>query len=308
VIGLSIEKSDYIWLNGMFVPWDEAKTHVLDHGLHYGTGIFEGIRAYETQDGNSAVFRLDEHIERLFKSARILRMVIPYDQKKIKNVIVETVRKNKLKECYIRPLVWYGYRELGLRARELPVNAMVAVWGWSKYLEKEGVNTKISTWMRNHPNSFPSEAKIVGGYINSVLATEEARIAGYDEAILLDNRGFISEGPGENIFIVENEKILTPPPNASILRGITRHTVIVIARELRYTVNEVDINRSRLYNADEAFFTGTAAEITPIYDVDGRKIGSGKTGPITKKIQEKYYAIVRGKNQQYKRWLTYLYD
>ena len=232
VIGVSMEKSEYIWFNGKFVPWDEAKTHVLDHGLHYGTGVFEGIRAYKTHDGNTAVFRLEEHVERLVKSAKALRMSFPYSREEIKGIIVETIRKNRLEECYIRPLAWYGYRELGLRARDLPVNLMVAVWRWEKYLGKEGVRAKISTWVRNSPNSFPNEAKICGGYVNAVFASEEARNAGYDEAIMLDLRGFIAEGPGENLFIVEKERLLTPPLHVSILPGITRDAVITLAQDL----------------------------------------------------------------------------
>lgn len=303
-----MEKSEYIWLNGKFVPWDEAKTHVLDHALHYGTGVFEGIRAYETEDGNSAVFRLDAHVERLFNSAGALQMTVPHSQKQIEEIIVETVRKNRLKECYIRPLAWRGYRELGLHAQDSPVNFMVAVWTWGRYLGSEGVKTKISTWIRNSPNSFPNGAKIVGSYVNSVLAAEEARAAGYDEAILLDCRGLIAEGPGENLFIVKNGRLLTPPLHASVLPGITRATIMDLAHDLGLEAKEVDITKNTLYNADEAFFTGTAAEVTPIYEVDDRKIGNGKTGPITKKIQGVYSTVIRGKNQRYKHWLTYVYE
>jgi len=305
---MSIEKSEYIWFNGIFESWDKAKTHVLDHGLHYGTGIFEGIRAYETKDGNSVVFRLEEHVERMFRSAKMLGITIPYNEEKVKEVIVETVRKNGLRESYIRPLVWYGYRELGLHARDLPVNVIVATWRWENYLKKEGVRAKISTWVRNNPNSFPNEAKIAGSYVNAILATNEARAAGYDEAIMLDHRGFVSEGPGENLFIAENGKLLSPPLSASILPGITRDTVMVLARDLGYEVKEIDINRSRLYNADEAFFTGTAAEVVPICEVDDRKIGSGKIGPITRRIQDEFLAVVKGERQQYKHWLTYVYQ
>jgi len=305
---MPIEKSEYIWFNGTFVSWDEAKTHVLDHGLHYGSGVFEGIRAYETKDGNSAIFRLKEHVERMFRSARVLGMMIPYSEEKVREAIAETIRKNGLKDAYIRPLAWYGYGELGVHARNLTVNAVVATWRWGKYLGKEGVRTKISTWIRNNPNSFPNEAKITGGYVNATLATNEARIMGYDEAIMLDYRGFVSEGPGENLFIVENGGLLTPPISASILPGITRDTVMVLARDLGYEIKEVDMNRNKLYNADEAFFTGTAAEVIPIYEVDDRKIGSGKTGPITKRIQEEFFAVVRGGRRQYKHWLTYVYE
>jgi len=305
---LPIEKSEYIWFNGTFVSWDEAKTHVLDHGLHYGSGVFEGIRAYETKDGNSAVFRLKEHVQRMFRSARVLGMMIPYSEEKVREAVVETIRKNGLKDSYIRPLVWYGYGELGVHARNLPVNVVVAAWRWGKYLGKEGIRTKISTWIRNNPNSFPNEAKITGSYVNATLATNEVRIAGYDEAIMLDYRGFISEGPGENLFIVEKGRLLTPPISASILPGITRDTVMVLARDLGYEIREVDIHRSKLYNADEAFFTGTAAEVVPICEVDDRKIGSGKTEPITKRIQDEFFAVVRGKRQQYKHWLTYVYE
>jgi branched-chain amino acid aminotransferase len=302
-----MEKSEYIWLNGKFVHWEEAKTHVLDHALHYGTGVFEGIRAYETEDGNSAVFRLDAHVERLINSAGALQMTIPHSRKQINETIVETVRKNRLKECYIRPLAWCGYKELGLHAQGLPVNFMVAVWIWGRYLGSEGVKTKISTWTRNSPNSFPNGAKIVGSYVNSVLAAQDARAAGYDEAILLDYRGLISEGPGENLFIVKNGKLVTPPLHASVLPGITRSTIMDLAHDLGLEFEETDITRNTLYKADEAFFTGTAAEVTPIYEVDDRKIGSGKTGPITKKIQVAYSAVIRGENQRYKHWLMYVY-
>jgi branched-chain amino acid aminotransferase len=305
---MPIEKSEYIWFNGTFVPWDEAKTHVLDHGLHYGSGVFEGIRAYETKDGNSAIFRLKEHVERMFRSARVLGMTIPYSKEKVRETIVETIRKNGLRESYIRPLVWYGYGELGVHALNLTVNVVVAAWRWGKYLGKEGVRAKISTWIRNNPNSLPNEAKIAGSYVNATLATNEARIAGYDEAIMLDYRGFISEGPGENLFIVENGRLLTPPTSASILPGITRDTVMTLARDLGYEIKEIDINRSKLYNADEAFFTGTAAEVVPIHEVDDRKIGNGKTGPITKRIQDEFFAVVRGERRQYRHWLTYVYE
>ena len=304
---MSVESSEFIWLNGKFVPWSEAKTHVLDHGLHYGTGVFEGIRAYRTHDGNSAVFRLKEHVERLFRSAEMLRIAIPYNLGEVEKRIVETVGKNRLKECYIRPLVWYGFRELGLRASGLPVNVMVAAWEWGKYLGKGGVRTKISTWIRNNPNSFPSEAKIFGGYVNSVLAVEEAKAGGYDEAIFLDQRGFVSEGPGENLFIVKDARLLTPPLEASILPGITRDTVITLARAAGREVIETDITRNQLYNAEEAFFTGTAAEVTPICEVDDRKIGNGETGPITEWVQREYLAVVKGRRQQHKHWLTYVY-
>jgi len=307
---MSIEKGEYIWLDGSFVPWDEAKTHVLDHAIHYGTGVFEGIRAYETSDGNSAIFRLKDHVKRLFASARMLEMKVPYKREEIEEAIMETLRRNKLKECYIRPLIWYGYGNLGLLPKN-PVKVMVAAWSWGPYLGKkgqeEGVRAKISTWTRNSPNSFPSEAKICGGYVNSVLAILEAKSSGYDEAILLDQRGYVSEGPGENIFIVKNGKVFTPPPYASILPGITRDTVIHLLKDLKYEVHETDITRSMLYNADEVFFTGTAAEVTPIREIDDKPVGQGKPGPITKKLQEVFFDVVKGKNKKYEYWLTYVY-
>jgi branched-chain amino acid aminotransferase len=302
-----MEKSKYIWLNGEFVVWDDAKTHVLDHGLHYGTGVFEGIRTYELSNGNSAIFKLEEHVQRLFRSARALKMEIPYKPEEVEEVIVTTVRKNELKECYIRPLVWYGFKELGLRAQGLPTNIMIAVWKWGKYLGAEGIKARISTWTRNHPNSFPNEAKIVGGYVNSFLASIEARTSGYDEAILLDHRGFISEGPGENIFLVEKGKLLTPPLHASSLPGITRDVVMILAYDLGYAVIETDITKGRLYNCEEAFFTGTAAEITPIYEVDDRKIGIGTIGSITKRIRDLFYEVVKGERSEYTNWLTPVY-
>jgi branched-chain amino acid aminotransferase len=299
-----IEKSEFIWFNGKFVKWNKAKTHVLDHGLHYGTGVFEGIRAYKTLDGASAIFRLEDHVERLFRSAQALKILIPYNKSDSKNIIINTIKKNMLKECYIRPLVWCGFKELGLHAVGMPINFMVAVWKWDRYLGKGGVRTKISTWIRNNPNSFPSQAKICGGYVNSVLAVLESRASGYDEAIFLDHRGFVSEGPGENIFLVNQGKIYTPPIEASILNGITRDTVITFTQKKGYDVIETNITRNQLYNAEEAFFTGTAAEITPIYEVDDVKIGKGETGSVTKWIQEEYLSIVRGERQQYNYWLT----
>jgi branched-chain amino acid aminotransferase len=303
-----MEESDYIWLNGKFVPWKSAKTHVLDHGLHYGTGVFEGIRAYEVDNGNSAIFRLTDHVKRMIRSAKMIRLEIPFDEKEVSEIITNTIRKNELRECYIRPLAWYGFKELGLRAKGLPVNFMVAVWEWGKYLGEEGVKAKIATWKRNSPNSFPNDAKITGGYVNSFLASVEVRNMGYDEAIMLDHRGFISEGPGENLFIVEGETIITPPLSASILGGITRDTIMKIAGYLGYQVIETDITRNRLYNAEEAFFTGTAAEVTPIIEVDDKKIGEETKGSVTKAIRNEFFEIVKGKKEDCFHWLTFVYE
>lgn len=303
---MPIERSDWIWLNGAFIPWDEASTHVLDHGLHYGTGVFEGIRAYATHNGRTAVFRLRDHVVRLRRSADAMRIRLPQGLPQLEAMIVETVVKNRLKECYIRPLGWYGFNELGLYTGNLPVNVLVAAWRWPRYLGEGGVRATISRWVRNHPRSFPSDAKICGGYVNSVLAVNDAKAAGYDEAIFLDHRGFVSEGSGENLFIVQAERLLTPPRTASILPGITRDTVITLARDAGFAVLEADITPRQLYAADEAFFTGTAAEVAPIHDVDDRTIGTGDTGPITAQLQDEYRAVTRGQRSQYAPWLTYI--
>ena len=293
-------------MDGKFVDWDNATVHVLTHTLHYGLGIFEGIRCYETGKG-SAIFRLDEHIERLFKSAHIFLVEIPYTQKDIRNAIIETIKINRIKSCYIRPLVYIGYGAMGLYPKENPVNVSIAVWSWGTYLGEEGIEKgiriKTSSFIRNHVNANMTRGKISGYYVNSQLAKKEAVACGYDEALLLDTEGYVSEGSGENVFIVRNG-VLKTTPLTSILEGITRNSILDIAADEGIKIKEERFTRDELYIADEAFFTGTAAEVTPIREADGRVVGEGKPGKITRRLQTIFFDIVKGKNRKYKSWLT----
>jgi len=301
-------RSKWIWMDGELVSWENAKVHVMTHALHYGSAVFEGIRCYKTDEG-AAIFRLKEHIDRLFFSASIYRMKIPFTKEEIMRACIEVVKANEFEECYIRPLVYRGYGEMGVNPLNVPVKVAIMAWEWGAYLGKAqevGARVIISTWVRPAPNMLPMMAKVSGHYTNSQLAKIEAVEKGADEAILLDHRGYISEGSGENIFIVKDEVIYTPPTYASILVGITRDSVMRIARDLGYTVMEKDITRTELYNADEAFFTGTAAEVTPIVEVDGIKIGDGMPGPITRKLQKAFWEVVHGKNKKYIGWLTFV--
>ena len=302
-----IEPSEKIWMDGNLVPWDEAKIHVLTHSLHYGSGVFEGIRAYETRKG-PAVFRLTDHIARLYRSAKIYTIEIPYTPEELIEATKETVRSSGLPACYIRPLVYLGYGEMGLNPLLSPVNVSIAVWPWGAYLGDEGVThgvrMKISSWRRHDPNIIPPAAKGTGQYINSQLAKVEAIKAGYDEAILLNPQGLVAEASGENIFIVRDGEIITPPLSAGALIGITRDSVIKIARDLGIGVHEAELVRTDLYTADEVFVCGTAAEIVPIRSVDDRELG--EPGPITRKIQETYFSAVRGEVDRYKDWLEHV--
>lgn len=304
---MPIPEVDWIWLNGEFVPWKEARVHVLTHALHYGSGVFEGIRAYATSKG-TAVFRLTDHLERLVQSAKIYRMDIPYTIEELATATRELIRKNGLESCYIRPIVYRGYGEMGLFPLKCPVEVAIAVWPWGAYLGdegiKHGIRAHISSFRRIDPNALPPAAKATGQYINSILAKLEAVETGYDEAILLDSRGFVSEGSGENIFIVENGTLVTPPIEASILKGITRDSVMTLARANGIEVREENIVRSQLYLADEAFFTGTAAEVVPIREIDGRILG--EPGPVTRKIQQLFYDVVSGNHGEYEAWLEYV--
>ncbi len=304
-----VEKTDKIWYNGEFVDWDDANTHLLTHTLHYGMGVFEGIRCYDTESGDSAVFRLQEHIRRLFDSAKICNMEIPYTQEEIVEACLNTLRTNGLSNGYIRPLVFYGAGEMGVLPADNPVEVAIITWPWGAYLGDEalekGVAVKVSTFSRHYPNSMMTRGKIVGNYVNSILAKIEANQDGYHEGILTDTDGYISEGSGENLFMIRNEEIRTTPPS-TILKGITRDTAIQIAEEFGYDVVEAKFTRDDLYIADELFFTGTAAEITPIRQVDKREIADGTPGPITKKIQQRFFDIVEGKVDDYDDWLTYL--
>jgi branched-chain amino acid aminotransferase len=301
-----IPKTEKIWMDGKFVNWDDAKVHVLTHTLHYGLGIFEGIRCYETGKG-SAIFRLDEHIDRLFNSAHIFLMEIPYSRKDIKDAIIETIKVNRIKSCYIRPLVYIGYGAMGLYPKENPVNVSIAVWSWGTYLGDEGlekgIRIRTSSFIRNHVNANMTRGKVCGYYVNSQLAKKEAISGGYDEALLLDTEGYVSEGSGENVFIVRNG-VLKTTPLTSILEGITRNSILQIAEDEGVSIKEERFTRDELYISDEAFFTGTAAEVTPIREVDGRMIGEGRPGKVTKKLQKIFFDIVKGKNKKYKSWLT----
>jgi len=300
-----ITKTKKIWMDGKFVDWDKASVHILTHTLHYGLGVFEGIRCYETEPG-PAIFRLDEHIERLFNSAHIFLIDIPYTTKVIRNAVIETVRINKIKECYIRPIVYIGHGAMGLYAPKNPVNVSIAAWPWGAYLGdeglKNGIRVKTSSFIRNHVNSSMARGKVCGYYINSQLAKKEAIACGYDEALLLDTEGYVSEGSGENIFIVRNGALKTTPLT-SILEGITRSSIIKIAHDEGIEVIEERFTRDELYIADEAFFTGTAAEVTPIRLVDGRSIGTGRPGKITKRLQSIFFSAVKGKDKRYESWL-----
>ncbi len=296
-------KTKYIWFNGKFIRWQQAKIHILTHSLHYGSGVFEGIRCYKTQNG-PAVFRLKEHIERLFNSAKFLEMKIPFSKKEIQKAIVELIKLIKIEECYIRPIVFYGYGNMGLNPKETNIDCSIIVWPWKKYL-KDKVKVKISKFIRLHPQSVISSAKICGYYVNSIFATFDALKDGFDESILLDYRGFVAEGSAENIFIVKNKKLLTPKL-VSILPGITRDSIIKIAKDIKIKIIEKDISVKELKNCDEAFFTGTAAEITPIYQINKKIINKGEIGEITKILQEKFYQIVHGGDKKYKNWLTYV--
>jgi branched-chain amino acid aminotransferase len=302
-------KTDKIWLDGKFVDWDKAQIHILTHTLHYGWGVFEGIRCYHCHDGSSAIFRLKEHVDRLFGSAHIVSIKIPFIKEEISSAILETIRINKLKEGYIRPIVFIGDGEMGIYVKKVDVRVAIAVWSWGAYLGDEGlakgIRAKVSSFTRLHVNSQMTKAKVCGNYVNSILAKREIISAGYDEAILLDNEGYVSEASGENIFMVKNGIIKTSPLT-SILPGITRDSVITIAKDKGYPIIEERFTRDELYLADEAFFSGTAAEITPVREVDDRQIGPGHPGPITKDIQATFFDAVKGKIDKYKGWLARL--
>jgi len=300
------DRDGVIWLDGEMVPWREAKVHVLTHTLHYGMGVFEGVRAYKTDKG-TAIFRLDAHTDRLFRSAHILMMPMPWDKATINEAQRAVVRENKLESAYIRPMCFYGSEGMGLRADNLKVHCMVAAWTWGSYLGAEnmerGIRIKTSSFTRHHVNITMCKAKANGNYMNSMLALREAMTDGYDEAMLLDNEGYVAEGSGENIFIVRNGVIYTPDLT-SALDGITRDTLFTLADEAGIKVKEKRITRDEVYVADEAFFTGTAAEVTPIREVDGRMIGSGTRGPITTKLQATYFDLVHGRHAKHQEWLT----
>jgi branched-chain amino acid aminotransferase len=303
-----LEATEKIWMNGKFVKWDDAKVHVLTHTLHYGTGVFEGIRCYKTDSG-SAVFRLQEHVGRLFDSAHILEMEIQFTREAVAEAILETIRVNKIEACYIRPIAFLGYGAMGIFPKENPVQVSIAVWPWGSYLGEEGlkngIRVKISSFSRPHVNATMVRSKTTANYANSLLAKREALKDGYDEAMLLDTDGYVAEGSGENVFMVRKGVIKTPPLT-SILEGITRDTIMQLAAERGMRLVEERFTRDELYVADEAFFTGTAAEITPIREVDNRSIGEGKPGPVTKELQSAFFDIVHGRDSRHADWLTYV--
>jgi branched-chain amino acid aminotransferase len=304
---MAMVKAKTIWMNGQFTPWDEAKVHVLSHVLHYGSSVFEGIRCYRTAAG-PAIFRLEEHIERLFLSAKVYRMTIPYTREEIERACLETVVSNELDECYIRPLVYRGYNHVGVDPTGTPIDTAIAAYPWGKYLGDDsitkGVAVKIGTWARMAPNTIPAMAKAGGNYLNSQLLRLEANADGYAEAIALDVNGVVSEGSGENLFMVYKGEILTPAASNSILLGITRDSVFTLARELGYKVREAVVPREMLYMADELFFSGTAVEVTPITSVDRIQVGAGERGPVTKAIQDAFFGVVRGTAPDRHGWLT----
>ncbi|MBI5183386.1 MAG: branched-chain amino acid transaminase [Nitrospinae bacterium] len=305
-----IKKVDKIWMDGELVDWDNAKVHILTHTLHYGLGVFEGIRCYKTNRG-STIFCLKEHIDRLFNSALVMSIKIPYTKEEIIDAIKKTIKVNKLNECYIRPIVYIGYGAMGINCKNIPIKTAIAVWPWGAYLGEEGlskgIRVKISSFTGLHPNISLTKAKVCGNYVNSILAKTEAIEHGYDEAVILDSDGNVTQGSGENIFIVR-DGILKTPPLTSILEGITRRTIIILAEDMGIKVREEAFSRGELYIADEAFFTGTAAEVTPIREVDSRPIGEGKPGPITKRFQEAFFAVIHdeGRNKKFREWLTYI--
>jgi branched-chain amino acid aminotransferase len=308
---MPISKAEVIWFNGEFVPWDEAKVHVLSHVLHYGSSVFEGIRAYKTERG-PAVLGLMPHVDRLFFSAKVIRMEIPYSKQEIAQAIKATIRRNRHEACYIRPLVFRGYDSLGVFPLNCPVETVIATWEWGAYLGagalEQGVDVGVSSWRRMAPDTLMAMAKIGGQYVNSQLVVMEARARGLAEGIVLDIYGYVSEGSGENIFVVHDGVIYTPPLSASILGGITRRIVLQLAEDLGYPVREQNIPREMLYAADEVFFTGTAAEITPIRTVDGLPVGAGGRGPITKQLQDEFFAIIEGRKPDRHGWLTPVYE
>jgi branched-chain amino acid aminotransferase len=306
---MPIPKSDTIWFNGKQVAWDEANIHVLSHVIHYGSSVFEGLRCYTTAKG-PACFRLMDHVGRLFDSAKIYRMTIPYTEQEVHDAILETIRVNKLESCYVRPIAFRGYGEMGVDPTKCPVDVVIAVWEWGTYLGQEalenGVSVRFSSWNRLAPNTMPSLSKAGANYMNFQLIRMEANADGYAEGIALDTNGFVSEGGGENVFMVRNGKIYTPDTGSSILSGITRHSIIVLARGLGYEVTQRPIPRESLYIADEVFFTGSAAEVTPVVSIDKIPVGDGKRGPITAALQDAYFGITKGTSADVHGWLTYV--
>jgi branched-chain amino acid aminotransferase len=308
---MPFEEVKKIWMNGKLLDFADAKIHVFTHALHYGSGLFEGIRCYVTKDNGPAIFRLDDHTRRLFDSCKIYRMEVPFSFDEISQACVDTVAANEFEDCYLRPLVYRGFHSLGVFPAACPVDVAIGAWRWGKYLGPEaleqGVDVCVSSWNRMAPNTFPALAKATGNYMNSILIRQEAAIDGYAEGIALDVNGYVSEGSGENIFMVRDGRIFTPPIGTSILNGITRDTIVHLARDLGFEIVEALIPREGLYIADEVFFTGTAAEVTPIRSIDRVTIGIGKRGPVTERIQKEFFAIISGEIPDRFGWLTPVY-
>ena len=307
---MGIKKLDSIWLDGQLVPWDSASDHLLAHTMHYGVGAFEGIRAYQRGDGRTAIFRLREHIDRLLDTAHICTMDVPYTRDQLMAACIEVVRTNKMTQCYLRPLIYLGYGALGLGSLEPPVRTMVACYEWGAYLGddglKKGIKCMVSGFTRANGNAAMNKGKICGQYVTSVLAKRMALKSGFEEALMLDPQGYVAEGTGENIFVVKKDVVRTPPTSAAILAGITRDTTIQLLREQGVDVREEPITRDELYIADEVFLTGTAAEITPVRDIDHRKIGRGEAGPVTRRLQESFFSVVKGNDTRHEHWMSYV--
>lgn len=307
---MPFEEVKKIWMNGRLVDFADAKIHVLTHAIHYGSGIFEGIRCYQTRNG-PAVFRLNEHLRRLYDSARIYRMEVPYAFEEFKQACLDVIQANEFEDCYLRPLVYRGFHSLGVNPSSCPIDVVIAAWRWGKYLGadalEQGVDVRVSSWNRMAPNTFPALAKATANYMNSILIRQEAAVDGYAEGIALDVNGYVSEGSGENIFLVRDNRIMTPPLGASVLAGITRDTIIRLARDLGFEVLETLIPREALYIADEVFFTGTAAEVTPVRSIDRITVGAGKRGPVTERVQKEYFSYIGGEVPDRHNWLTPVY-
>ena len=307
---MPFEEVKKVWMNGRLVDFADATVHVFSHAIHYGSGLFEGIRCYDTKQG-PAIFRLNEHTRRLFDSCKIYRMDIPYSFDEINRACIDVIRANEFNDCYLRPLVYRGYHSLGVFPGTCPVDVSIGAWKWGKYLGPEalehGVDVRVSSWNRMAPNTFPALAKATGNYMNSILIRQEAAVDGYAEGIALDVSGYVSEGSGENIFVIRDGKIYTPPFGASILGGITRDSIIRIATDLGFEIVESLIPREMLYIADEVFFTGTAAEVTPIRSIDKITVGSGKRGPVTERVQKEFFAYIAGEIPDRYNWLTPVY-
>jgi len=303
-----VDKVKSVWMDGKFVAWEDANVHVLTHTMHYGLGSFEGIRAYKRTDGSTTIFRLREHIERLFDTCKLCLLEPTFSREQVEQACAELLRVNGMEEAYLRPIIYVGDGAMGIYAPNNPVRTSIIAWRWGAYLGSEalekGIRAKLSSWSRHHIHVSLPKGKIMGQYTNSMLAKREAKLGGYDEALLMDVNGYVSEGSGENLFMVKNGRLITPPLSASILQGITRDTILTLAREEGLTVTEEMITRDQLYLADEVFLTGTAAEVTPIREIDNRSVGEGTVGRITRRLQERYFGIVKGSDLSHPEWLT----